>query len=199
MPLIVIPDDQPAMMLPSTAYSKLTGFNVRTYATRPSGPDDLVERIGDAEVVINIRSTTRFTAEVMERCERLRLISIWGTGTDHVELGVAQARSIVVTNTPGVSAISVAEHTLALILSVSKKIVSVDRQVREGEWPRAMVPQLRGKTLGLIGTGAIGREVAKLGRAIGMQVIAWSFHPARDIAQWVGSDDVFRKADILSV
>jgi len=198
MPLIVIPDDQPAVMLPSMAYSKLTGFDVRTYVTRPSGADDLVDRIGDAEIVINIRSTTRFTAEVMERCPRLRLISIWGTGTDHVELGVAKARSIRVTNTPGVSAIAVAEHALALILSVSKKIVSVDRQVRQGEWPRAMVVQLRGKTLGLIGTGAIGQEVAKLGRAIGMQVIAWSFHPHDEI-EWVSFEDVFKRSDVVSV
>jgi len=198
MPLIVIPDDQPAVMLPSTAYSKLTGFDVRTHGTRPSGPDDLVDRIADAEVVINIRSTTRFTSDVMERCPRLRLISIWGTGTDHVELGVAKAHSIVVTNTPGVSAIAVAEHTLALILSVSKQIVSVDRQVREGEWPRAMVSQLRGKTLGLIGTGAIGREVAELGRAIGMQVIAWSFHPPAEIKS-VSFEDVFKRSDVVSV
>lgn len=199
MPLIVIPDDQPAVMLPSTAYSKLTGFDVRTHATRPSGPDDLVDRIGDAEIVINIRSTTRFTADVMERCPRLRLISIWGAGTDHVELGVAKARSILVTNTPGVSAIAVAEHTLALIMTVAKKIVSVDQQVRKGEWPRAMVSQLRGKTLGLIGTGAIGREVAMLGKGIGMRVIAWTFHPDGNIAEWVSLEDVFRHSDVVSV
>lgn len=199
MPRIVIPDDEPAVMAPSVAYRKLTGHDVRVFADRPASDEDLCARIRDAEIVINIRSTSKFTANVLEACPRLRLISIWGTGTDNVDLEAANARGVRVTNTPGVSAIAVAEHTLALILAVAKQIVSVDREVRHGQWPRAMVPQLRGKVLGLIGTGAIGREVAKLGKAIGMQVMAWTFHPGGDIAEWVGFDDVFRKSDVVSV
>jgi len=196
---IVIPDDEPAVMAPSAAFAKLAGYDVRTYADRPSSADELVARIRDADVVINIRSTSKFTAEVLDQCPRLRLISIWGTGTDNVDLEAAQARGVRVTNTPGVSAVAVAEHTLALILSVAKQIVAVDRQVRLGKWPRAMVPQLRGKVLGLIGTGAIGREVAKLGRGIGMRVVAWTFHPAGDAAEWIEFDDVFRQSDVVSV
>ena len=199
MPPIVIPDDEPAVMAPSAAYRKLSAHDVRVYADRPATPDDLAARIHDAEIVINIRSTSKFTAGVLEACPSLRLISIWGTGTDNVDLEAAKSHGIRVTNTPGVSAVAVAEHTLALILAVAKQIVSVDRQVRQGQWPRAMVPQLRGKTLGLIGTGAIGREVATLGRAIGMQVIAWTFHPGGGAAEWVGFDDVFRRSDIVSV
>ena len=84
-------------------------------------------------------------------------------------------------------------------MAVAKQIVTVDRQVRDGKWPRAMVPQLRGKVLGLIGTGAIGREVAKLGRAIGMRVVAWTFHPGGDTAEWIGFDDVFRQSDVVSI
>ena len=199
IPRIVIPDDEPSVMLPSIAYEKLTPYDVRIYSDRPSGPDDLVDRIADAEIVINIRSTSRFTAEVLEKCPKLRLISIWGTGIDNVDLAAAKIRGIRVTNTPGVSAIAVAEHTLALIMAVAKQIVQVDQQVRQGKWPRAMVTQLRGKTLGLIGTGAIGREVAKLGKGIGMRVLAWTFHPQGDAAEWVGFDDVFRQSDVLSV
>jgi len=186
-------------MVPSTAFTKLAGHDVRTYADRPSGSDELVGRIHDADIVINIRATSRFTADVLERCPRLRLISIWGTGTDNVDLAAAKARGIRVTNTPGVSAISVAEHTLALIMAVAKQLVQVDRQVRQGEWPRAMAAQLRGKTLGLIGVGAIGREVAKLGKGIGMRVLAWTFHPGGDAAEWVGFDEVFRQSDVVSV
>jgi phosphoglycerate dehydrogenase-like enzyme len=199
MPRIVIPDDEPAVMLPSMAYGELVGHDVRTYPDRPVGADELVDRIRDAEIVINIRSTSRFTADVLERCPKLRLISIWGTGTDNVDLMAAKARGIRVTNTPRVSAGAVAEHTLALILAVAKQIVQVDRQVRQGLWPRGMVTQLRGKTLGLIGTGAIGRDVAKLGRAIGMRVIAWTFHPEGNTAEWVSFDEVFRQSDVLSV
>ncbi len=186
-------------MAPSVAFGTLAGHDVRTYADRPSSADDLVARVSDAEIVINIRSTSKFTADVLDRCPQLRLISIWGTGTDNVDLGAAKARGVCVTNTPGVSAVAVAEHTLALIMAVAKQIVTVDRQVREGKWPRAMVPQLRGRVLGLVGTGAIGREVAKLGRGIGMRVVAWTFHPGGDIAEWVDFDDVFRQADVVSV
>ena len=138
MPRIVIPDDEPPVMQPSKAYERLTGCDVRAYSDRPSGPDALVERIGDAEIVINIRSTSRFTADVLARCPKLRLISIWGTGTDNVDLAAAQARGIRVTNTPGVAAIAVAEHTLALMMAVAKQLVHVDRQVRQQQWPRAM-------------------------------------------------------------
>jgi len=199
VPRIVIPDDEPAVMSPSAAYRRLAGYDVRTYADRPSSSDELVARIRDAEIVINIRSTSKLTADVLERCPHLRLVSIWGTGTDNVDLQAAKARGIRVTNTPGVSAIAVAEHTLALIMAVAKQIVTVDRQVRQGAWPRAMVPQLRGKVLGLIGMGAIGREVAGLGRAIGMRVIAWTFHPGAPLAEWVGFDEVFRQSDVVSV
>jgi D-3-phosphoglycerate dehydrogenase len=199
MPRIVIPDDEPAVMSPSLAFRRLADHDVRTYPTRPSSPAELVSRIGDSEVVINIRASSRLTAEVLEQCPALRLVSIWGTGTDNVDLEAARRLGIRVTNTPGVSATSVAEHTLALMMAVAKRIVQVDQQVRQGQWPRAMVTELRGKTLGLIGTGAIGREVARLGAGIGMRVIAWSFHPRGNVAEWVSFDEVFRQSDVVTI
>src|SRR5215471_2425208 len=161
MPLIVIPDDEPAVMSRSKAFQKLSAHDVRSYADRPTDTAELISRIHDAQIVINIRSTSRFTADVLARCPNLRLISIWGTGTDNVDLAAAKACNIRVTNTPSVSAIAVAEHTLALIMAVAKRLVQVDHDVRQGAWPRNMVMQLPGKTLGLIGTGAIGREVSQ--------------------------------------
>lgn len=199
MPRIVIPDDEPAVMSPSAAFRRLVGYDVRSYHTRPSGAAELVDRIGDSDIVINIRSTSRFTADVLGQCQALRLISIWGTGTDNVDLPAARAQGVRVTNTPAVSAIAVAEHTLALIMAVAKRTVQVDHEVRQGGWPRAMVSELRGKTLGLIGTGAIGREVARLGAGIGMRVIAWTFHPRDDVAESVDFEEVFRQSDVLSV
>ncbi|HEY7055522.1 MAG TPA: phosphoglycerate dehydrogenase [Vicinamibacterales bacterium] len=199
MARIVIPDDQPAVMSESMAFRNLAGHDVRTYRTLPSGPADLIDRIGDCEIVINIRSTSRFTADVLHKCPVLRLISIWGTGTDNIDLAAARATGIRVTNTPGVSAVAVAEHTLALMMAVAKRMIQVDQEVRQGQWPRAMVTQLRGKTLGLIGTGAIGHEVARLGAGIGMRVIAWTFHPRDDVAEWVAFDEVFRLSDVVSV
>src|SRR5262247_1303951 len=136
---IVIPDDEPAVMLPSVAYQKLSGFEVRAYSSRPSGSDELIERIRDAEIVINIRATSAFTADVMESCSKLRLISIWGTGTDHVDLPAANTRGIQVTNTAGVSATGVAQPTFGLIFTGGQDLVGVDQQVRQGDWPRSMV------------------------------------------------------------
>ena len=199
MPRIVIPDDEPAVMLPSAAFERLRGYDVRTFSDRPSGPDELAGRISDAEVVINIRSSSRFTREVFDECPKLQLISIWGTGTDNIDLAAARSRGVQVTNTPGVAAVAVAEHTLALIMTLAKRLVQVDHDVRGGQWPRAMVMQLRGKTLGLIGTGAIGQEVAKLGRAVGMKVIAWTFHPRGQAVEWVSFEEVFQQSDVVSV
>jgi D-3-phosphoglycerate dehydrogenase len=199
MPLIVIPDDEPPVMAPSTAFHKLSATDVRLYSSRPATAADLVSRIQDAEIVINIRAATRFSNEVLEKCRNLRIISIWGTGTDHVDLHSAKTLNIRVTNTPGISAVAVAEHTLSLIMAAAKQTVEVDARVREGKWPRALVTQLAGKTLGLIGTGAIGREVARLGRGIGMNVIAWTFHPQGNFAEWVSFEDVFRRSDVVSV
>jgi phosphoglycerate dehydrogenase-like enzyme len=196
---IVIPDDEPVVVSVSAAYARLDGMDVRVYASRPSSAADLVERVRDAEFVINVRASTAFTREVLQACTRLKLISIWGTGTDHVDLSAARELGIRVTNTPGVSAIAVAEHALTLMLAVARQIVQVDRQVRQGRWPRAMVSQIHGKTLGLIGTGAIGGELARLARGIGCRVIAWTFHPRGSIAEWVSFDDVFRQSDVVSI
>ena len=198
MPLVVIPDDAPPVLAQSDALARLRDHEHRIYPTLPANSEELVARIAEADAVINIRASTRFTAEVLGSCPELRLISIWGTGTDHVDLAAAKARGVTVTNTPSVSARAVAEHTIALMFAVAKQTVNIDRAVRAGEWPRAMVQQLSGKTLGVIGTGAIGGEVARLGAAIGMDVIAWSFNQRGD-RSWVSFDELCRRADIVSV
>ncbi len=198
MSLIAIPDDAPPVLARSDAFTQLRDCEHRIYATLPANSRELVARIGEADAVINIRSSTQFSEEVLAESPKLRVISIWGTGTDNVDLPAAKARGITVTNTPAVSAVAVAEHTLALMFAVARQTVNVDQAVKAGEWPRAMVQQLHGKTLGVIGTGAIGREVARLGAAIGMNVIAWSFQQRGDHA-WVTLEDLFRLADVVTV
>jgi D-3-phosphoglycerate dehydrogenase len=199
MARLVIPDDEPSVIAPSAAFQRITGWDLQVYDSRPASAAELLERIRDAEFVINVRTTTRFTREVLGACAKLKLISIWGTGTDNIDLAAAREFGIRVTNTPGVSARSVAEHALTLILAVARSLVRVDAQVRQGKWPRAMVTQIQGKTLGLIGTGAIGRELARLAKGIGLNVIAWTFHPSGDVAEWVSFDDIFRRSDVVSV
>ena len=171
---IVVPDDFPNAISGTPAEQALRSLGDVTICTERGADQEaeLIRRIRDADVVLNIRGYTRFTDNVIAACERLRLISIWGTGTDNVDFGSVRARGITVTNTPGVNAHAVAEHTIALMLAVARRIPSMDDGVRAGDWPRGQLVQLEGKTLGVIGLGAIGSRVARLAAAFGMTVLA---------------------------
>lgn len=202
---IVVPDDNPPALAGTEALALLkTVGEVALYDSDATDPKVLVERLQGAAAVLNIRGRTRFTDEVLAACPGLKHISIWGTGTDNVDLQAAAARGITVTNTPGANAISVAEHTVALMLALVKQIAPVDTAVRAGGWPRNLVPQLRGKRLGLIGTGLIGGEVAGMARGLGMEVVAWTYHPKADWAARVGVryvelDELLRTSDVVSL
>src|SRR5690349_14656033 len=127
MPLISVPDDAPPVLALSAAMGELRSFGqVSYYDTLPGTEDALIQRIGAAEAVLNIRSTTRFTERVFAACPKLRVLSIWGTGTDHVDLAAAARHGVTVANTPGVSAVSIAEHALALLLAVARRIPEID-------------------------------------------------------------------------
>jgi phosphoglycerate dehydrogenase-like enzyme len=196
---IVIPDDAPAVMGPSPSYAAFRQRHAVDYhATLPGSDERLIERIAGAEVVINIRSSCRFTASVMEACPNLKLISIWGTGTDNVDLAAAQRLGIRVTNTPGVAAPSIAEHTLALLLAAARRVPVLDARVRAGEWPRGGMVQLTGKRCGVIGLGAIGSRFARLAQGIGMNVAAWSFR-ARDEFTMVSIEELLTTSDVVSL
>ena len=137
---------------------------------------------------------------MLARCPKLRLLSLWGTGTDNVDLAAATRRGVTVTNTPAVAADSIAEHSLALLLAVARRIPWADREVRQGGWPRAGGVQMRGKTLGIIGLGAIGRRFAGLGAAIGMRVIAWTRRPDPSLGfDLVSLDQIYRESDVVSM
>lgn len=204
-PRIVIPDDYPPVIGPNSAF-KILNFraDVAYHDSRPSSAEVLVERIQDAEYVINIRSSIDFTEDVFKACPKLKFISLWGTGTDHVDLEAAANHGITVTNTPGVSAIAMAEHALALTLAVARDIPRIDAKTKRGAWPRGFVQQMHGKTLGIIGLGAIGQQFARIARGIGMRVIAWTRHANILTAQelhleFVALDDVYKRADVVSM
>ena len=204
-PRIAIPDDYPAVMGPSNAFKALKfRADVDYHESLPDSADTLIARIGEAPYVVNIRSSVRFPAEILERLRHVKLLSLWGTGTDHVDLGAAARLGITVTNTPGVSAIAMAEHTLALMLAVARDIPRIDAKTKRGGWPRGFVTQLHGKTLGVIGLGAIGQQVARIARGIGMKVIAWTRHANILLAQeldieLVRLEDLYKRADVVSL
>jgi phosphoglycerate dehydrogenase-like enzyme len=198
---ISIPDDAPPVLRSSAAWSALETFAAPDYyESLPGTEDRLIERIGNAEGVINIRSSTRFTNRVFASSPSLRLLSVWGTGTDHVDLAAAAKHGVTVATTPGVSAISIAEHALALLLSVARRIPEMDAATRRGEWQRGQSLQLRGKTCGVVGYGAIGREFARLAEGIGMRVIVWTMHPDRyPGVEFVPIDELYATSDVISL
>src|SRR5690349_19329631 len=178
MTTISIPDDAPPVLRSSAVWPELAArASLDYHDTLPGSEERLIERIAAHELVLNIRSSSKFTARVFAACPRLRLVSVWGTGTDHVDLAAAARRGVAITNTPGVSAISIAEHTLALLLAVARRIPQIDGATRTGGWPRGQSVELHGKTCGIVGLGAIGRQFARLAAGIGMRVAAWTMHP----------------------
>jgi phosphoglycerate dehydrogenase-like enzyme len=205
-PQIVVPDDFPSVFAGSAAESKLRARgDIAVFSERGAENEaELIRRIGDARAVINIRAYSKFTDRVLTACPTLKLISIWGTGTDNVDINACRARGVTVANTPGVNAHAVAEHTLGLMLSITRVIPAMDRAVRAGEWPRQLLAQLEGRTLGLIGFGAIGSRVAELARPFGMRVLVSTWGPDNGRAAAAGAthvplEQLLRESDIVSL
>ena len=204
--MIVVPDDFPSVFQGSAAHERAKALGaVRVFTER--GADDepeLIRRIADARVAVNIRAHARFTDGVFAACPGLKMVSVWGTGTDNIDLHAAGMRGVTVSNTPGVNAFAVAEHALALMLAVGRKIPAIDREMRGGKWPREMLTQLLGKTLGVFGMGTIGSRVATLGRAVGMDVLAWSARGDEGRiraagAKSAGKEEILAQADVVSL
>ena len=206
VPLIVVPDDLPPEIALPPAIDRLKAMGeVKLYDARPASEQEFIERIKDADVVVNVRGWSKFTRQVLEQCPRLRMISVVGTGVDNVDLKAAADLGITVTNTPGVTRNQVAEHAIALMLCAARQLCQKDKAMREGQWARSRIQQIYGKTLGLVGTGVIGRRTGDLGRAIGMNIIAWTMHPTPEREkeyrfEFVASlNELLKRADVVSL
>jgi len=202
---VVIPDDFPPVYQNHQQISRLQrSGDVAVYSTRAASTAELVDRLRGADIAINVRAYTKFDADLLDALPDLRMVSILGTGTDNFDLTACTTRGVVVTNTPGASTTAVAELTLALLLAVARHLPLTDRKVRDGIWYHEQGFELRGKVLGVVGLGMIGQEVARLGKAFGMSVIAWSFRqdPARAQAlgvELVPLDELLRQSDVVSI
>src|SRR5579862_3910952 len=131
------------------------------------------KELADADALI-VRSATKATAELLQKAPRLRVIGRAGVGVDNIDLDEATRRGVLVMSTPGGNAVSVAEHTFALMLALARQVPKVDAGLREGRWEKSSSgTELRGKTLGLIGLGRIGGEVARRAEAFDMKVVAY--------------------------
>ena len=137
---------------------------VRTTIT----PEELVNDINDFEAIV-VRSRTKVTREVIEAAPKLRIIARAGVGVDNVDVEAATERGVMVVNAPESTSITVAEHTMGLMLSLARKIALADKSVKEGKWDKSafMGMELNGKTLGIVGMGRIGSQVASRCKAFG--------------------------------
>ena len=165
----------------------------------------LTEEIQDADALI-VRSATKVTASLLEHARRLRAVGRAGVGVDNVDLEAATRKGVVVMNTPGGNATSVAEHTLALLLAVARRIPQADGLLKQGKWEkkRFLGTELRGKKLGLIGLGQIGMEVARLAQALQMEVAGFDPYISPLLAgehgvRLVSLEQVLEASDFISL
>ena len=168
-------------------------------------PEELKKLIKNYEAII-IRSSTRLTPDIIEAGEKLRVIGRAGVGLDNVDLESATKKGITIVNAPGGNTVSTAEHTMSMILALSRNIPQADKSIKSGEWNRKkfMGVELYGKTLGIVGLGRIGTDVAKRAASFKMRIIAYdpflSVDKAKKLAiELVELDELFKNADYITL
>jgi D-3-phosphoglycerate dehydrogenase len=168
-------------------------------------PDTLKEKIKDYNALI-VRSASKITSGIIKNMENMEVIGRAGTGVDNIDIDSATKKGILVLNTPGGNTISAAEHTMAMMLSMCRLIPMASKSLSEKKWDRKTYKgsELQDKTLGLLGLGKIGREVAKRAQGFGMKVIAYDPLLSSEVAEKLNVtlhdiDDIFTKANIISV
>jgi D-3-phosphoglycerate dehydrogenase / 2-oxoglutarate reductase len=136
--------------------------------------DTLNIEIADADALV-VRSATKVTPELLEKAQRLRVVGRAGVGVDNIDLEEATRRGVLVMSTPGGNAVSVAEHTFALLLALARQVPRLDKAIHEGRWEKSSAAgtEMRGKTLGIVGLGRIGSEVAVRAEAFDMRVLGY--------------------------
>jgi len=170
----------------------------------PNG--DLAERIGGYDAIV-IRSATKLTAEVLQRADRLKVIGRAGVGVDNVDVEEATRRGIVVANAPESTVVSAAEHTIGLLVALSRNIPQAHAALKQGRWERSRYGgiELEGKTLGVLGFGRIGQQVARRGLGLGMRVVAYDPFVAKERFRELGieraeaPEDVYAAAEFLTL
>jgi D-3-phosphoglycerate dehydrogenase len=202
---IAIPGDDPPQLQDSPHLERLRRYgDVVLYRDRPVDDEEKLRRVAGATCVINSRSAVKWPGAVLCRTHGLKMVTVCGIGTDSIDLEAARALGIVVCNVPGRTAPIVAEHALALMLATARRTSYQTQLLRQGGWRTADNLYLRGKTVGVVGTGPIGAEFARLARAIGMVVQAWTFHPTAERSAelaipFVAMDELLHTSDVVSV
>lgn len=185
---------------PLEAYGQLTVYD------RTPQPQ-AAERIGDADIVIT--NKVLITPELLDSCPAVHMVCVLATGYNTVDTAAAKARGVVVCNIPAYSTDAVAQHTMALLLEICLRVGDHNNSVHAGDWVRAPdycywnypLIELAGKTMGIVGMGSIGRRVATLAHAFGMEVVYNSRTPKEDLkdCRYLPLDEVLAQSDVLSL
>ncbi len=179
------------------------GSEVAVFHDHLAEQDAVIRRLLPFEVVVAMRERTPFPRAVLAAVPNLRLLVTTGMGNAAIDLAAAHEHGVTVSGTGGVAP-ATAELTWGLILALARHIPEEDRNVRSGDWQRTVGVDLAGRTLGVIGLGNLGKRVAAVGMAFGMDVVAWSQNLTPGAAAVVGvhavaKEDLLRRADIVTI
>ena len=203
---IVVPDDCPSVLAGTEAEARLRRLGPVTFHRDRLAADseELSSRLRRADVALILKGSTPLSEPVLAQCRQLRLISRWGTGVDRIDLAACRRQGIAVAYTPNNDSEEIAEHAIALVLAVMRRIPEMDRAIRAGKWPGDTIMTPRGRTIGIVGLGAVGSRTVLLARAIGMSVLTWSHSPDNGRAEKLGAtavplDELLRRSDVVSL
>ena len=178
------------------------GHTFNYYLDRDESPEAMCQRMRDADIAVV--SNIRLPREVLEQCTRLKFISVAFTGLDHIDLGYCGAKGIDVSNAAGYSTTAVSELAIGMMIDLLRHVTRLDGATREGKGRGAFLGrELRGKTVGVVGTGAIGTATIRLLLAFGCKVLAYNRSRHADVeamgAEYTELDNLLRRSDIVSL
>lgn len=201
----VVPGDEPPQIQGSPHLDRLRPYgDVVLHLDRPASMDEQIERARGAHVIINTRGAVKWPADALRALPELRMIATCSIGVDMIDIRAAKELGIVVSNQPGRTAPVVAEHVIGLMFAAAKRAAFQTAELKAGRWTLIQNLTLQGKTLGIVGTGNVGREVARIANALGMSCIAWTFNPSPQRAQQLGVqfvplDQLLQESDVVSL
>jgi phosphoglycerate dehydrogenase-like enzyme len=204
IPRVAVLDDYQDVARGYEDWERLDGrIALETFTDHSDDDDALIRQLAAFEVVVAMRERTPFSRERLERLENLKLLVTTGMGNAAIDMVAARERGVLVCGT-AVNSQSTAELTWALILGLARHIVEEDRSIREGGWQRTIGTEVAGRTLGLIGLGRLGTQIAAFGATFRMNVIAWSenLDAQRALAlgvEPVAKDELLARADFVSI
>jgi D-3-phosphoglycerate dehydrogenase / 2-oxoglutarate reductase len=194
---IVIPDDYQDMVDQLECFSLIRQHQVIRYREPARDFAHLVDRLGDADIVVSIRERVEFSRALLEKLPKLKLIALVGRNSSMIDFAACTDLGIPVATGKSNSPVAPAELTLALIVASRRNVALEAERMKRGEWPCTLSHRLRGSTLGIFGLGAIGRLVAEGGQGLGMNILVWGRETSLQQAAAAGYETAASKQALL--